>query len=308
VFPKPKQKPSTRRQPIVTSSSNRNVFSYHANRSQPSDNNRRQSPDSQSERRRLSIKRSKLLKQLPSIIASVVVIISIVYGSTLDTNPKVITINSTNSSPTFLREKAVYQEKAQQILQHSFGSRFKLTINSKQVANQLQSSFPEISSASVTLPLLGHRPVIALEATKPAIVVTGQNNAYVVDTRGLVIMKTNEAARSGLSGLPVAEDQSGLPMGVGKAILPSEDVKYIAEVDAQLKAKQIAIESITLPNLARELRVRTQGQSYYIKFNLSLDSKTSVGTYLALRDKLNKEHITPAEYIDLRVEEKAYYK
>jgi hypothetical protein len=54
--------------------------------------------------------------------------------------------------------------------------------------------------------------------------------------------------------------------------------------------------------------VRLPGQKYHLKFSMLTDPRQAVGSYLAIRDKLAKENATPSEYIDLRTDEKVFYK
>jgi hypothetical protein len=68
------------------------------------------------------------------------------------------------------------------------------------------------------------------------------------------------------------------------------------------------IESLTLPSGLSELDVRIKGQGYYVKFNLLGDGREEAGAYLALKSHLDAGHITPRQYIDVRVEGKGYYK
>jgi hypothetical protein len=90
--------------------------------------------------------------------------------------------------------------------------------------------------------------------------------------------------------------------------LSPDEVQFITGVLAQLQAKQLAITAVTLPPIAHELHVRIQGQPYYVKFNIQSDARIAAGTFLATKSYLEQGRITPAEYVDVRVEERAYYK
>ncbi len=85
-------------------------------------------------------------------------------------------------------------------------------------------------------------------------------------------------------------------------------IQFITRLDSQLKAEKLEVQAYTLPLLANELHVRLQGQGYYMKFNTENDSRVQVGTYLAVIEKLNSAGQAPTEYIDFRIEERAYYK
>ena len=64
-----------------------------------------------------------------------------------------------------------------------------------------------------------------------------------------------------------------------------------------------------MPAAENELDMYLTGQSYYVKFNLADSSPLQeVGTFLAVRQNLQQQGITPSQYIDVRVDGRAYYK
>ena len=65
---------------------------------------------------------------------------------------------------------------------------------------------------------------------------------------------------------------------------------------------------MTLPPAASELDVKIAGKPYFVKFNLQADdARRQAGTFLATQAQLQRKGITPAQYIDVRVEGRAYY-
>jgi len=54
--------------------------------------------------------------------------------------------------------------------------------------------------------------------------------------------------------------------------------------------------------------VKVKGVPYNVKFNLMGDARAEAGTYLAVKQRLEAGHVTPGSYIDVRVDERAYYK
>jgi hypothetical protein len=50
------------------------------------------------------------------------------------------------------------------------------------------------------------------------------------------------------------------------------------------------------------------GAGYFVKFNLHGDAREEAGSYLAVKDYLASNQKTPGEYVDVRVENRAYYK
>lgn len=249
-------------------------------------------------------------RRLPITIASLALILCGGYVLTLNTSPKITALSSaSNGSPvTLLRSSQTYQTAAQQILAGSLLNRTKITIDTSRFNRQMKARFPELAEASVTLPLIGHRPLVELAAVAPQLILTNQQGAYLVDAGGKAIVQTNETTGISSLHLPAVTDESNVPIKVGKGALTAGNVTFITTIVQELQAKQISIDSISLPKLPDELHVRIKSTPYYIKFDMNGDPRLQAGTFLAVKQKLEADHVTPAQYIDVRVEERAYYK
>lgn len=275
----------------------RGVFSYRASRS---------SSDAQTGRQEnTGAGGQRWWHLLPVYVAAAAITVSVLYCLSLTPTPK---LTSTADSP-LARDKAIYTATAEDILRSNIRYRTKLTIDTQAVARELQAAFPELSEVRISLPLIGRRPIITITAAQPAFVLASPNHpAYIITEAGVAIIRAEDAGRVDVSALPTIIDQSGLAVELGQGVIPAPDVAYIQTVTSQLGAQQLTIESLTLPAKASELHVRIKDKPYIIKFSLQTDARQAVGTYLAVREKLEAERITPTEYIDVRVEEKAYYK
>jgi len=287
------------RRPGVRQSNNpesNSVFSYYSNRSGASQNVGRLTQN---------VKKSFHWKFIPSFIALAAIVISGVYATTLETYPRLA--QSTVSS-TLLQPDTVYQTAAQKLLQKSIFNHSKLLIDTKSIEDQLLAQFPEISSASLTIPLTSRRPILAMQPVSPKFMLQTPRGAYVIDNRGRAILQPGTGHSYSELHLPAVQDESGLEVKVGSAVLPAPNVAFIEELNHQLQAKSVAVDYFQLPKVSNEVYVHLKGQPYYVKFNLMGDARVQAGTFLAVRDKLAAEKTTPAEYIDVRVEDKAFYK
>ena len=114
--------------------------------------------------------------------------------------------------------------------------------------------------------------------------------------------------QAGAVGLVVAEDQTGLPVTLGKTALPSINVQFISDVLVEMQAKKVAVTGVVLPKATNEVDLRVAGVPYLVKFNLRGDARAEAGTYLATKQYLESRGKTPGEYVDVRVDGKAYYR
>ncbi|MEO8784855.1 MAG: hypothetical protein ABI221_00780, partial [Candidatus Saccharimonadales bacterium] len=209
------------------------------------------------------------VRNLPSIVALSVLLVIVLYCLGLSTNqPKVIL----SGSGAGLRPVAVYQAGAQQILNQSLLSRTKFTINTAGFQQDFQDRFPEVSQVSLGLPLIGRRPVVSIVAAQPEIILTSNNQAYVIDKRGKAIMTAADLSLPARQKLPVINDQSGLQVKVGQTVLSSQNIRFVMIVLEQLGAKQLSTSTITLPAIPHQLNIGISGQPYIIKFDFDSDA------------------------------------
>lgn len=207
-----------------------------------------------------------------------------------------------------LRPMHDYQAAANRLLKDSIWNRNKLTVNTGNISRHMLQQFPELSSVSVAMPLLAHRPVVYLQPADPALILTTGQGAFLVDTSGKALLKAPTIAELNRPMLPVVTDRSGLLLELGKQALPEAHVTFIKEVLAQLATKKVDVATLALPPAASELDLQLAGQTYQVKFNLQNDTaRQQVGTLLATLGQLEKQHITPSKYIDVRVDGRAYY-
>jgi hypothetical protein len=169
--------------------------------------------------------------------------------------------------------------------------------------------FPELSSVSVTLPLFSKRPIVYIQTTQPALTLAARDGSFIIGANGKALLRADQLPSTNKLSIPQVNDQSGLEVKVNQQALSSVDVSFIQTVVGQLAARHFTVASMVLPAGASELDVKLDGQPYTVKFNLeSGDARQQAGTFLATQSKLASQHITPAEYIDVRVDGRAYYK
>lgn len=286
-----------------TSSGGRSVFSYH------SAGNRVSSATTEPRIKKSSVNRLTRYhwRYLPSAIALLGILISIIYVSSISPNPKLVLVEQ-NDGPSLLRDRHDYQQAAQKILSNSLADKSKITVDSDGFSKDMKDQFPELIDVAITLPLMGRRPIVEIVAAQPILKLSTQNETYLVDVNGRVLVRANENASYANLKIPEVNDQSGVKAEVGKGIIPGDSVAFITTFINQLKFQKLIIEKLTLPAKASELHVKIKDIPYYIKTNLQTDPRVAAGQFLAVKQKLEAENKVPKEYIDVRVEEKVFVK
>lgn len=293
----------------VSSVSGSTVFSYSGSNSK--ENTERFSSSSIREKpNKYQYKKEHLLtvKSIPSIIAVLLILFALAYATMLSSNnPQVLQLSQSNEY--LLRSDNEYERGIAQILGGSVLNKSKLTADSKKMEKAIQQKYPEIGKVSVNFPIIGKRPIIQISPAEPKAIVTSQTSSFVVDQQGKAIMNAIELPQATKENLPLITDSIDIGSKVGDYVLPENTIEFLDTVKYQLEQKDLSIDRVELPAIANELHIRIKGQRFVVKYNLSNDARQQVGSYLATLDKLTKEgKILPQEYIDLRVDGRAYYK
>lgn len=276
------------------------VFSYHSSRSGGETARGRYEPAA-NDRRGLG-----RLRHLPTTLAIIVIVGCLFYASLLDNKPRVMVSASSTGKP-LQRPTKVYESYINQQLAGSFMNRSKLTFNGEPIVTNLHKQFPEVANAIIAIPLVGHRPVVHIAVASPAFILGSSSGAYYISTNGKPLVKVSEVENP-LSNILTVTDETNLPITIGQQILPTDTVAFITAVTRQLKAANTPVQSVTLPLEVNELQVRVIGQPYAIRYNTLGDARLQTGTFLAVKNRLEGSREVPKEYIDVRVEERAYYK
>lgn len=90
----------------------------------------------------------------------------------------------------------------------------------------------------------------------------------------------------------------------------SERVRsYIAELEREFARKGYTVERVTLPTgMIRAVYVDLEGREMFLKMNTDRGVEASVSDVEKILKYLDERDIHPAEYVDVRLEGKAYYK
>jgi hypothetical protein len=237
----------------------------------------------------------------------IVIILLALANGYVSGSPEIVTDKAMSDSQ-LLRTPATYDAAARAALAKSFGNKLKITMDTTAVAAALKAQFPELADVTVSVPLVGSRPIVHITPATPSALLSSGGSLFVLDVNGHAILDAHQMKDPNNLGVPVVIDESGLPIELGHAALPSTTVAFIAEFAGQLQAKHLSVSSMTLPAGTSELDVKVSGVSYTIKCNVRGDGRVEAGAYLAVKQSLEQDHKAPKDYVDVRVEDRAYYK
>lgn len=293
IFSRKKQE-QPRRSPVVGTASRPKPMYYGSDKPRSMDS--LQARYATEQRRKLSDR----LRAAPTLIALAVILISVVYSTTLTTPPGIKFVGD----HTDYRTAAEYKNGISKLLSSSLWNRSKLTLNTTTTEAAILKTFPEVDVANVSLPIIGRRPTVTLHVEKPALILTTKTNAFVLNNGGKIVAETKQLASGALAGLITAQDQSGLVLHLGDQALTTDTMTFLYNVNAQLAAKQLTIDNVVLLGGGNEIDVHIKNLPFYLKTDGSGDARVEIGSFLAAQ----ASGINPSTYMDVRIEEKIFYK
>ncbi len=282
-------------------------FAYRSSRSDQEVNTGRQVPREPADAAPKSLSRF-LLQRFGLVVLLIALVFSVSNALSLSSSARVVMLKGDSSSP-FLHDRNTYQQAASGLLASSVWNRNKLTVNTGAVSRGLLSRFPELSNVSVTLPLLNNRPTVYVETAQEALILSSGNGSFVIGTDGNALLNADNLSPASRRKLPKVTDKSGLKVKLNRQVLSSADVAFILTVRSQLLAGHVGVTAMDLPAAKSEMDVHISGKPYFVKFNLeSGTARQQAGTFLATKAELEHRHAEPSQYIDVRVDGRAYYK
>lgn len=287
--------------------SSRPAFSYYTNRPSDVSTERRgarqeRTSNPKTEKKSRGATRS-WLGAAPFWLMLVVFVVCVAKVLLLGTDPKIIVVGRSSTSAAYLQPASVYEAAGQKVLAGSIANRSKLTVNLDGTAKRLQQQFPELEDVSMSVPLVGSRPIIYVQVAQPSLIITTSYGNYALNASGLTLSQLHSMP----SNIPVAVDQSGARPVPGRQFLPGSTVSYMQTVGYQFSAAHMPVSTFVLPASAPyELDVRLSNQKYLIRMNLQANARLQSGAAIATLQQLGSN--PPSEYLDVRTPDRAYYK
>lgn len=205
-----------------------------------------------------------------------------------------------------LADQSIYSNKIQEYLNGHFLERSRLTLNTTHLVEYLQQNgCPEVAGI-VDKPTFGGIGItnLTLSMRKPVVSwQTGSSTLYV-DADGNAFQRNYFATPS-----VEVVDQTGIQAQQNQVLVSDRFLGFIGKAVGRLKEQgYIASRVVLPPNTTRQIQVSLEGVPYAVK--LSVDRPAGEQSEDAARAiKYLAAHGTqPAEYLDVRVSGKAFYK
>ena len=202
---------------------------------------------------------------------------------------------------TTLSSEQVVKLVNQSFGHHAFSSNL-LTLSLAKLPEELPRNSERIQSASVKR-AWPNRIIVTVTERTAALGWKSGSQTYALDSSGKVIGLLGEIG----SQAPVVEDTTNLPIHVGDIVAPARFVTFCTQLVAKLPGVGITATSMRIADTTSEVYVVTN-KNYQLKFDTTRGVEEGLADLKGVLATLSAQKKTPAEYIDLRIPNKAYWK
>jgi cell division septal protein FtsQ len=216
----------------------------------------------------------------------------------------IATINVQYTQPGGAPHTTAYQQSIQQYFTKHPMERFGFSINHKQLASELESAHPELLSVDVDKDWYGGNARFVLQFRKPLLVWETGGHRFYVDDQGVAF----EYDHFGGKYVSVS-DQSGISPSVsGGSVASNRFINFLGKMVGAVNAGGKGnVTEIIIPASTREADLKLQGRGYPIKTHTDRDPLKQAEDIINALKWFDDKKITP-QYVDVRVEGKAYFK
>lgn len=193
-------------------------------------------------------------------------------------------------------------KELEELMKSSILGRNIIFLNTNKLASQFAEKNPELGSVKISKRPLNGLNVVVVER-QAALIWQSGNKQYILSQDGRAYAEWGGQS----SQLAIVTDSANLPIELGQAVVPASFVVFTRELIDQLGQRKIAYDSLSVPQTTNELFVKTKS-GYILKFDTTRSIDEQLTDLQAVQKSLAKQKKQPAEYIDLRIAGKVFYK
>lgn len=262
--------------------------------------------------RQQDAKRKKNVQQKKLIVLTMIGVIGV---TSLFIRMRISTVEITPTPPARIVSgqvvnESIYSESVEQYIQKNVPGAQSWLVDSAELERTLQNRHPEVQSVVIDSNVFSGALNVRLQFRKPAFVLSTGENSLFIDVKG-VIFTVNQYPGITISALPAVEDQGSGIAQTGEKIVTTTVAASIAKLYASLPGLYdggAVVSKVLLPRSSREVHVKMSTVPYLIKFTVERDIDSQLGELRSLNGYLRSSNLSPLEYIDVRIEGKAFYK
>jgi len=177
--------------------------------------------------------------------------------------------------------------------------------NNKSIEDQLLKKIPEILELKINKNLLKRKLEINIKERETVGIICSIGTCFYFDENGIIF---DDAPNTSGSLIVVIQDNSGRNYEIGNKISEKTFIDTVLEINENLFSEiGLRVSSFNIDSYPIEELKAVTTEGWYALFNLKKDTENQL---LALKVALNEKikDRTGLQYIDLRIENRIYYK
>ncbi|MDQ1284168.1 MAG: hypothetical protein QG620_516 [Patescibacteria group bacterium] len=183
--------------------------------------------------------------------------------------------------------------------------------NGGKIASALTDKFKRIEKAEVEKKFPGTINIKIIER-KSMLVFCSAGNCFAVDEKGVAYARADfESAELKENKLVILKEESGRAVDIGEQVLDRKNIEFILSSKEKMKSEfdiDLAGDFETPNRASMDIRAfAREGWKIYFGSDLGIDKEMEM-LRIILENKIEKEKMADLEYIDLRIENKVFYK
>ncbi len=226
-----------------------------------------------------------------------VVIAVVIWQLARQFNLKTVTVAGAQSVST-----SAIARSARQLASHGPLPANLLWLSTQSVSAGLLATYPSLESVHARLQW-PHTLTLEIKERRTALYWQSGGSTYVLDAKGVAI----EQATLPVGAVAVV-DSTNLAVKLKQAVVPPAFVSFVQGLTTKLTLRTgLKLTNLTVGASTSEVEARV-GQGYALKLDASRGVDDELGDLKLVLTQLQKLGQTPAQYIDMRVAGRAYYK
>jgi len=185
-----------------------------------------------------------------------------------------------------------------------------LMIAKSRIEMDLKNRFKKIRSAEVTR-VFSHTLVVHIEERKTLVVWCSADQCFYIDEDGYAYAPVDTSTQTLYrGGVLTITDESAQAVDADTPVLDPDFVRFTADIQEKLHQQlgiEVSAEGSTPSRFSDELNVKTT-EGWTLFFNVRVPIENSLHTLqLLLKKEISDERRHRLKYIDMRIENRAYY-
>jgi|GEM_PF-535498 len=204
-----------------------------------------------------------------------------------------------------------YVATAKEFAHSGLASQFTPSMNGRELAAYIMARHKEVASVQVSRGLFDKSPHLKLTLRKPVLMWQTKRdpNAFYVDASGTSFAFNGYGTDQSLVRI---DDESGVPAELGVPVVSSRQISFLGQLVGQVAQSSkdtVVITRIVFPSTStKEIDVYLKDRKFFAKVYLERSARAQAEEIVNGLAYFESKKIAPADYIDVRVAERIYYK